>query len=199
MTAMLYSFRRCPYAMRARMALHYAGCAVQIEEVSLKNKPAQMLERSPKGTVPVLVEGDLVLEQSLDIMHWALAQNDPDNWLLIKDGERRREIQALIEENDQVFKANLDQYKYHVRHPEHSQQYYRALGEVFLSKLEARLQHRDFLITGHLTLADVALAPFIRQFSAVDPHWFASSPYPALRGWLQRFVESALFRAVMAK
>lgn len=199
MTATLYSFRRCPYAMRARMALHYAGCAVQIEEVSLKNKPAQLLEYSPKGTVPVLVDGDQVLEQSLDIMHWALAQHDPDNWLLIEDGEARRQIQALIEENDQVFKANLDRYKYHVRHPQHSQQHYRALGEVFLIKLEARLQHRDFLITRHLTLADVALAPFIRQFSAVDPQWFATSPYPALRGWLQRFVESALFRAVMVK
>ncbi len=199
MTATLFSFRRCPYAMRARMALHYAGCAVQIEEVSLKHKPARMLEYSPKGTVPVLVDGDRVLEQSLDIMHWALAQNDPDNWLLIDNGEERRTIQALIEENDQVFKAHLDRYKYHVRHPQHSQQYYRAQGEVFLSKLEARLQHRDFLITGHLTLADVALAPFIRQFGAVDPQWFATSPYPALRGWLQRFVESALFRAVMVK
>ena len=199
MTATLYSVRRCPYAMRARMALRYAACAVQIEEVSLKNKPARMLACSPKGTVPVLVVGDQVLEQSLDIMHWALAQNDPDNWLLINSGEDRRTIQALIEENDQVFKPHLDQYKYHVRHPQHSQQHYRALGEVFLGSLEARLQHRDFLVTQHLSLADVALAPFIRQFSAVDPQWFASSPYPALCAWLQRFVDSALFKAVMAK
>jgi glutathione S-transferase len=198
MSALLYSFRRCPYAMRARMALHYAGCAVQIVEVSLKNKPAQMLERSPKGTVPVLIDGEQVLEQSLDIMHWALAQNDPDNWLLINSGEDRRAIQALIEENDDVFKQHLDQYKYHVRHPQHSQQHYRQLGEVFLGKLEARLQHKDFLVSHQLSLADVALAPFIRQFSAVDPQWFASSPYPALRAWLQRFVESALFKAVMA-
>lgn len=199
MAAILYSFRRCPYAMRARMALRYAGCAVQIHEVSLKAKPPAMLERSPKGTVPVLVLDDQVLEQSLDIMHWALAQNDQDNWLLIQDGDGRREIQALVEENDQVFKQHLDRYKYFVRHPEHPQQHYRQLGEVFLQKLEARLQQRDFLIKDQVTLADIALAPFIRQFSAVDPDWFSVSPYPKLRGWLQRFLESALFKAVMVK
>lgn len=199
MDAVLYSFRRCPYAMRARMALRYAGCTVQIHEISLKAKPPQMLERSPKGTVPVLVMGDQVLEQSLDIMHWALAQNDPDNWLLISDGDGRREIQALVEHNDQVFKQQLDRYKYFVRYPAFSQEHYRQQAEVFLQTLEARLQHRDFLVTGRETLADIALAPFIRQFSAVDPEWFATSPYPKLRGWLQRFVESELFRAVMVK
>ncbi|MGV6394742.1 glutathione S-transferase [Pseudomonas caspiana] len=199
MEAVLYSFRRCPYAMRARMALRYAGCAVRIHEVSLKAKPPEMLERSPKGTVPVLVLDDQVLEQSLDIMHWALARNDPDNWLMIEDGDGRREIQALVEENDQLFKQHLDRYKYFVRHPEHPQQHYRQLGEVFLQKLETRLQRQDFLITNRVTLADIALAPFIRQFSAVDPEWFATSPYPKLRGWLQRFVESGLFKAVMVR
>lgn len=204
MTAVLYSFRRCPYAMRARMALRYAGCNVQIHEVSLKAKPPEMLERSPKGTVPVLVFEDQaledqVLEQSLDIMHWALAQNDPENWLLIKDGDGRRDIQALIEENDQVFKQHLDRYKYFVRHPEYPQEHYRQLGEVFLQKLEARLQQRDFLVTDQVSLADIAVAPFIRQFSAVDPLWFAASPYPKLRGWLDRFIQSELFKAVMVK
>ncbi len=199
MAAVLYSFRRCPYAMRARMALRYSGYVVQIHEVSLKAKPPEMLERSPKGTVPVLVLEGQVLEQSLDIMHWALAQNDPDNWLLIDDGDGRRDIQALIEENDHVFKQHLDRYKYFVRHPEYPQEHYRQLGEVFLQKLEARLQHRDFLVTDRLSLADIAVAPFIRQFSAVDPDWFATSPYPKLRGWLDRFTQSALFRAVMVK
>lgn len=204
MTAVLYSFRRCPYAMRARMALRYAGCTVQIHEVSLKAKPPEMLERSPKGTVPVLVLedqalGDQVIDQSLDIMHWALAQNDPDKWLLINNGDGRRDIQALIEENDQVFKQHLDRYKYFVRHPEYPQEHYRQLGEVFLQKLEARLKDRDFLITDRLSLADIAVAPFIRQFSAVDPDWFATSPYPKLRGWLERFIQSALFKAVMVK
>lgn len=199
MEAVLYSFRRCPYAMRARMALRYAGCAVHIHEVSLKAKPPEMLERSPKGTVPVLLVGEQVLEQSLDIMHWALAQNDPDNWLLIRDGDGRRQIQALIEENDLVFKHHLDRYKYFVRHPEHSQEHYRQLAEVFLQKLEDRLLNRDFLVADQVGLADIAIAPFIRQFSAVDPEWFATSPYPKLRGWLERFVESALFKAVMVK
>lgn len=185
--------------MRARMALRYAGCEVRIEEVSLKAKPAPMLERSPKGTVPVLVLDNQVLEQSLDIMQWALGQNDPDDWLIINDGDARRDIQALIEENDQVFKLHLDRYKYFVRHPEHAQQHYRQLGEVFLLQLENRLQQRDFLMSDQLSLADIAIAPFIRQFSAVDPEWFANSGYPRLRGWLQRFVESALFKTVMAK
>jgi glutathione S-transferase len=195
----LYSFRRCPYAMRARIALRYAGCAVHIEEVSLKAKPVAMLERSPKGTVPVLILENQVLEQSLDIMHWALAQHDPDNWLLIEDGDARRQIQALIEENDQVFKQHLDRYKYFVRHPQFPQQHYREQGEVFLQKLEDRLQQRDFLVVDHLSLADIALAPFIRQFSAVDPQWFAGSAYPRVRAWLQRFIESALFKSVMCK
>jgi glutathione S-transferase len=197
--AVLYSFRRCPYAMRARMALRYAGCEVQIHEVSLKAKPPEMLERSPKGTVPVLVLDDRVLEQSLDIMHWALAQNDPDNWLQINNGDGRRDIQALLEENDHVFKQHLDRYKYFVRHPEYPQEHYRQLAEVFLRKLEARLLHRDFLVADKVTLADIAVAPFIRQFSAVDPEWFATSPYPQLRGWLERFIQSALFKAVMVK
>jgi glutathione S-transferase len=197
--AVLYSFRRCPYAMRARMALRYAGCEVQIHEVSLKAKPPEMLERSPKGTVPVLVLDDRVLEQSLDIMHWALAQNDPDNWLQINNGDGRRDIQALLEENDHVFKQHLDRYKYFVRHPEYPQEHYRQLAEVFLRKLEARLLHRDFLVADKVTLADIAVAPFIRQFSAVDREWFATSPYPQLRGWLERFIQSALFKAVMVK
>lgn len=199
MTALLYSFRRCPYAMRARMALHYAGCAVDIHEVSLKAKPAALLQRSPKGTVPVLILQDRVLEQSLDIMHWALAQNDPDNWLLIHDGDGRRAIQALIANNDQSFKQHLDRYKYCVRHPEHPQDHYRAQGEVFLQQLETRLQQHDYLVMDRVTLADIAVAPFIRQFSAVDPHWFAHSPYPQLRRWLQRFTDSELFKAVMLK
>jgi glutathione S-transferase len=195
----LYSFRRCPYAIRARMALRYAGCEVQIHEVSLKAKPPEMLERSPKGTVPVLVLADRVLEQSLDIMHWALAQNDPDNWLQINNGDGRRDIQALLEENDHVFKQHLDRYKYFVRHPEYSQEHYRQQGEVFLQKLEARLLQRDFLVADQVTLADIAVAPFIRQFSAVDPEWFATCPYPELRGWLERIIQSALFKAVMVK
>jgi glutathione S-transferase len=198
-TPTLYSFRRCPYAMRARMAVRYAGCAVEIVEVSLKAKPVEMLERSPKGTVPVLVLGDQVLEQSLDIMRWALAQSDPDDWLMADDEVARLLIADLIARNDGSFKTSLDQYKYAVRYPEFSQEEYRQRGEVFLSELEDRLGSQRFLVSDHLTLADVALAPFVRQFCFVDPEWFWQSPYPKLREWLQRFLESALFIQAMQK
>ncbi|HEY0290575.1 MAG TPA: glutathione S-transferase [Pseudomonas sp.] len=192
-TPTLYSFRRCPYAMRARMALRYAGCDVDIIEVSLKAKPAEMLQRSPKGTVPVLLLASEVLEQSLDIMHWALAQNDPHDWSMTASPDAQREIAQLIAQNDGAFKQDLDRYKYAVRYPEFSQEEYRQRAEVFLCELEGRLQQRDYLVANHLTLADIALAPFIRQFCFVDPDWFWQSPYPKLREWLQRFLNSALF------
>lgn len=199
MAALLYSFRRCPYAMRARMAVAYSGVQVAIVEVSLKAKPAEMLEHSPKGTVPVLVLDDQVLEQSLDIMHWALAQNDPQDWAMSSDADAQQQIAELIAENDSTFKTDLDRYKYAVRYPEFTQEQYRARGEVFLAKLERLLSGRDFLITDHPTLADTALAPFVRQFCFVDPDWFWQSPYPKLQGWLQRFLQSALFIEAMAK
>ena len=191
----LYSFRRCPYAMRARMALRYSGVAVQIIEVSLKAKPAEMLALSPKGTVPVLSVDGRVIDESLAIMGWALAQNDPEGWLLEDDGA----TQALIEENDQGFKYQLDRYKYAGRYPEQPMEHYRAEGEVFLSKLEGLLAQREYLLAGHLSLADVALAPFVRQFAHVDREWFGRAPYPRLQAWLQRFLESPLFIAIMAK
>ena len=191
----LYSFRRCPYAMRARMALRYSGVAVQIIEVSLKAKPAEMLALSPKGTVPVLSVDGRVIDESLAIMRWALAQNDPEGWLLGDD----RATLALIEENDQGFKYQLDRYKYAERYPEYPMEHYRAEGEVFLMKLEGFLAEREYLLAGHLSLADVALAPFVRQFAHVDREWFARAPYPRLQDWLQRFLESPLFIAVMAK
>ncbi|XCY76563.1 glutathione S-transferase [Pseudomonas sp. CBR-F] len=193
--AVLYSFRRCPYAMRARMALRYSGVAVQIIEVSLKAKPAEMLALSPKGTVPVLSVDGRVIDESLAIMRWALAQNDPEGWLLGDD----RATQALIEENDQGFKHQLNRYKYAERYPEYPTEHYRAEGEVFLMRLEGLLAEREYLLAGHLSLADVALAPFVRQFAHVDREWFGQAPYPRLQGWLQRFLESPLFSAVMAK
>ena len=192
----LYSFRRCPYAMRARMALRYSGVPVSIIEVSLKAKPAQMLAASPKGTVPVLVCADgRVIEQSLEIMHWALSQNDPGVWLPAD----RPLIEALIEENDTRFKVLLDRYKYAVRYPEYPMEHYRAQGAVVLQRLECLLEHTPYLTGTTLTLADVALAPFIRQFAHVDRAWFAQAPYPKLQAWLERFLASGLFTAVMAK
>ncbi|XKU40620.1 glutathione S-transferase [Pseudomonas [fluorescens] ATCC 17400] len=197
--ALLYSFRRCPYAMRARMALRYCAVAVEIVEVSLKAKPAQMLALSPKGTVPVLNVGGQVIDESLAIMRWALAQNDPEDWLLKDDPAAQGLMAGLIEENDLVFKVHLNRYKYAERYPEQPLEHYRAEGEVFLRRLEALLAQRDYLLADHLSLADVALAPFVRQFADVDREWFAGAPYPRLQQWLERFLASALFTGVMAK
>jgi len=194
--ALLYSYRRCPYAMRARMALSYAGIAYQVQEISLKDKPPGLLAVSPKGTVPVLVLPDgRVLEQSLDIMHWALQQHDPDLWL----GMDREKTQALISENDGAFKQALDKYKYASRFPEQSAASYRSQAEVFLQKLELALQDGPFLSGTHLSLIDVAIFPFIRQFAAVDADWFAQARYHKLQTWLQARLESSLFLRVMAK
>jgi glutathione S-transferase len=191
----LYSFRRCPYAMRARMALRYSGVPVEIVEVSLKAKPAEMLAISPKGTVPVLDAEGRVIDESLEIMRWALAQNDPDNWLL--GGDSR--IAELIEANDQAFKLHLNRYKYAERYPEQPMEVYRAEGALFLQRLDRLLEGRDYLLSDHPCLADIALLPFVRQFAHVDREWFAQTPYVRLQAWLQGFLESELFTAIMKK
>lgn len=195
----LYSFRRCPYAMRARMALRYSDVAVNIVEVSLKAKPAEMLALSSKGTVPVLSVDSQVIDESLAIMHWALAQNDPQDWLLKDDPAGRAQIAVLIEENDQVFKVHLNHYKYAERYPEQPMEFYRAEGEVFLRQLEGLLEGRDYLLADHPSLADVALMPFIRQFAHVDREWFDQTRYVRLQAWLKRFLESDLFTSIMKK
>lgn len=195
----LYSFRRCPYAMRARMALRYSDVAVNIVEVSLKAKPAEMLALSSKGTVPVLSVDGQVIDESLAIMRWALAQNDPQDWLLKDDPAGQAQIAALIEENDQVFKVHLNRYKYAERYPEQPMAFYRSEGEVFLRRLEALLEGRDYLLAAHPSLADVALMPFVRQFAHVDREWFGQTPYVRLQAWLQRFLESDLFTSIMKK
>ncbi|WP_081979329.1 glutathione S-transferase [Methylophilus sp. Q8] len=192
----LYSYRRCPYAMRARMALWAAQIRVEVREVSLRDKPAHLLQISPKGTVPVLqlTEGT-VLEQSLDIMLWALAQCDPQGWL----NADRDTIVRLIAMNDGDFKKALDRYKYPERYPEQPQVFYRQQGEQFLQLLEAALQQHRFVLGDSASMADVAIFPFIRQFAAVDAEWFAGSAYPQLRAWLNGWLESALFAQIMQK
>jgi len=191
----LYSFRRCPYAMRARMALRYSNVPVEIIEVSLKAKPAAMLAISPKGTVPVLDADGQVIDESLEIMRWALAQNDPDDWLLAGDSR----IAELIEANDQVFKVHLNCYKYAERYPEQPMEIYRAEGALYLQRLEELLEGREYLLGDHPSLADIALLPFVRQFAHVDREWFAQTPYVRLQAWLQRFLESELFTSIMKK
>jgi glutathione S-transferase len=196
MKPILYSYRRCPYAMRARMAIWAANIQVEVREISLREKPAHLLQISPKGTVPVLQLPDgTVLEQSLDIMQWVLVQSDPQGWLNA-DPEA---VNALITINDGDFKKALDRYKYPDRYPEHTQAFYREQGEQFLQRLEAALEQHDYLLGDSASMADVAIFPFIRQFAAVDPEWFASSPYPKLRIWLEGWLESALFAEVMQK
>ncbi|WP_342669264.1 glutathione S-transferase [Endozoicomonas arenosclerae] len=198
-TPILYSFRRCPYAMRARLALTYSGSELEHREILLKNKPQAMLEASPKGTVPVLVlpEGK-VIDESLDIMLWALAVNDPQNWLP-ESSEDKSAIMALIKKNDFEFKSQLDRYKYADRHPEHPMEYYRSQGELFLEQLDSLLSNQDYLMGDKLTLADMAIAPFIRQFAHVDRDWFYSTRYENLQQWLKAFLESKLFIQIMIK
>ena len=192
----LYSYRRCPYAMRARMALKYAGIDVEHREIELRNKPQSMLQLSPKGTVPVLCVGDLVLDQSIDIMRWAIEQSDPDGWGNVDDAI----AQAWIEKNDGLFKTLLDQYKYPNRFPELDQEAVlnNAL-ELMLLPIEKSLQAYPYLLGSKMTWVDVAIFPFIRQFSMVDSERFELLPIPATKEWLAQHLQSDLFKAVMHK
>ena len=191
----LYSFRRCPYAMRARMALAASGAKVMLREVLLKDKPPELVEASPKATVPVLVLSDgRVIEESLDVMRWALEQNDPLSWL--DDASLDSD---WISECDDDFKHWLDRYKYAERHPEHSAEDYRKSAEGFIQKLEDQLSVSDWLGGTAANAVDVALFPFIRQFAGVDPSWWQKTPYPHVQQWLENWLNSALFSAIMAK
>ena len=195
----LYSFRRCPYAIRARLALRYAGISYELQEVALRDKPAEMLALSPKGTVPVLhLHDGRVLDQSLDIMRWALVQHDPDGWLSSAPTES---MQALINDNDLRFKPLLDRYKYAERHPEQSREAWRAQAvDTLLMPLEAHLQSHRHLLADQFSLADAALLPFVRQFAQVDRAWWdQAANLPALARWLEQLTGSALFQAVMAR
>lgn len=199
MPAILYSFRRCPYAIRARFALYASGLAVEIREVALRDKPASMLAVSPKGSVPVLVLPDgRVIDESWDIMLWALRHHDPDGWL----GENASHVDAatpLVIENDTTFKRFLDRYKYADRYPEHTRIHYRAEAEYFLLQLENRLRATGYLLGNALSIADAAIFPFIRQFAEVDKRWFDQAPYASLQRWLKEFLDSERFAAVMNK
>jgi len=201
----LYTFRRCPYAMRARLALLSAGIAVEMREILLRDKPADLLRASPKGTVPVLLLPDgRVLEQSLDIMRWALAQADPEGWL---DAAPWPQQLALVQGNDGEFKRMLDRYKYPQRQqpPALAAVEAEAALQGWLLPLERALHDQAnadgtaHLLGPRCSLADMALLPFVRQFAAVDPAWFEAAPLPALRAWLSRLLATPLFEAAMAK
>ena len=198
----LYSFRRCPYAMRARLALQVSGIALEHREVVLKNKPAHLLALSPKATVPVLwlpgPEGGQVLEHSLDIMLWALHPHDPHGWLPASE-EDMADALDLIAHNDGPFKQQLDRYKYPNRSGLDSGQAHRDAAAVWLLTLDARLQARPFLAGGQFGLPDAAIAPFVRQYAHTDPAWFAAQPWGALSAWLSAIEGSALFESIMHK
>jgi len=188
----LYSFRRCPYAMRARMALLVSGTACHIREVKLSRKPAELLEVSPKATVPVLVPADgTAITESLEIMRWALERSDPGRWL-------EREDRDLIEANEGAFKYHLDRYKYPDRHAS-DRVAHRAAGLELLETLEARLAVSGNLCGDEMGITDVAILPFVRQFAETDRGWFDAQPIPRLQAWLDRHLTSPLFGAIMVR
>ncbi len=192
MLPILYSFRRCPYAIRARSAVVASGIAVELREIVLRDKPAAMLAASPKGTVPVLILPDgRVIDQSLAIMHWALATADPLDWLAGQDTD-------LIATNDGAFKHHLDRYKYADRHGTDPLEH-RAAATAILAGLDTRLAATGHLAGPRVTLTDMAILPFVRQFAQTDRAWFDTLPLPALHDWLGRYLASPLFAAVMPK
>ena len=191
----LYTFRRCPYAIRARIALSYSKIKVELKEILLSNRPSELYTVSPKGTVPVLcINNTTVIDESLDIMKWALLQNDPNLWISFN----KRMQFDIIEENDNKFKYWLDRYKYFDRFPENNIDYYRAKCGEYLTKLNELLEYNQYLLTNKLLLVDVAIIPFIRQCANIDKYWFKDT-YADLANWLNNIIESNLFVSVMDK
>lgn len=193
MTPVLYSFRRCPYAIRARLAVAMAGIPVELREVLLRDKAPEFLATSVSGTVPCLKSADAVIDESLDIMHWALVQNDPAGWLDMPPfGD------ALIEQADGPFKDALDRYKYANRYEDVDAAAQRNTAASFIRLLNDQLTS-GWLFAGRPTLADMAILPFVRQFAFTDKPWFDAQDWPAVHGWLQTLLESEQFSAVMQK
>ena len=190
----LWTFRRCPYAMRARLAIQSSGQQVVLREILLKDKPAPFLAASPKGTVPVVQNGDTVIDESRDVMLWALGRNDPEGWL-----DMPPEGSALIDTCDGPFKTALDHTKYAVRFPDKDESTERAKAMVFLEGLNDRLAQSPFLMGPKRTLADMAILPFVRQFANTDRAWFDAQGLVPLAQWLDDFLASQRFRSVMSK
>ena len=195
----LYSFRRCPYAMRARMALLSAGIDVELREVVLRDKPQSMIDASPKATVPVLIQSDgTVIDESLEIMVWALVENDPNDWMTPESGTLD-DMLALIAQNDGPFKHHLDRYKYHTRY-EHADpaEHRRDAGKI-LNRLDGRLAVGRYLFGSRPALADFAIAPFVRQFANADRDAFDAMPFVHVQRWLADFLASSFFERAMTK
>jgi glutathione S-transferase len=191
--AVLYSFRRCPYAMRARMGLIYSRQTVELREVVLRDKPPSLLEYSPKATVPVLVlPSGQVIDESIDVMRWGLDLSDPDGWLAPDSAE-------LINKFDHGFKGHLDRYKYSNRYDQVNAEHERLAAFEYLLEIERILQESPCLFGDKLTLADVAIAPFVRQFANTDRAWFDSQTISGVQRWLSEFLNSTLFTSCMQK
>ena len=193
----LYSFRRCPYAMRARMAIHISSQKCEIREVLLRDKPTSMLEYSSKGTVPVLVlQSGEVIDESLDVIDWALNLNDPDNWQRSKDNENTKE---LIKINDGEFKHHLDRYKYSKRYDNEDPEFHRKKCLSFIEKVNSELQNSKYIFDDAISYIDISLLPFIRQFRIADNEWFDELPYENVKSWLSNFLNSELLESIMSK
>lgn len=200
----LYSFRRCPYAIRARYALAKLDVQVSLREVVLKDKPEALLALGGRSTVPQLIDADWQrYPESMDIIYWALGriqQSDLKESVWPTSLRQQHKIRAWIAYNDHVFKYWLDRYKYADRYTEFSKSYYRDKGSIFLQRLNTRLSQKRYLFGEEMSLADIALFPFIRQFAGVDRTWFDVSTYDNVRKWLEGFIEDKLFKeAVMVK
>jgi glutathione S-transferase len=201
----LYSLRNCPFAMRARIAIYKAQQPVLLRDVVLSNKPAEMIAASPKATVPVLVlPNNKVIDESLDVMLWALNETDPDNLLHSNTEGKLDEILNLINLFDIEFKTALEAYKCAKRYKEDNVAECRSVCEKYITMLEERLAESSdltklFLFDGKESLADIALLPFIRQFARVERPWYLQSPYPNVKQWLNAYLQSPMFTKVMAK
>ena len=195
----LYSFRRCPYAMRARLALQSSNQQVELREVVLRDKPDEMIAASPKATVPVLVLADgTVIDESYDVMRWALAQGDPEGLRDYPDA-LLAQMEDLIAECDGPFKSALDRYKYPNRYEGIIREEQREIGAKFVKKLDARLSENAFLFGKQFSFADAAILPFVRQFAHVDRDWFWAGDWPNVVKWLEGFLEGDRFKGIMAK
>ena len=193
----LYSFRRCPYAMRARMAIHISGQKCELREVLLRDRPPSMLEYSAKGTVPVLILQDgKVIDESLDVIDWALNLNDPDDWQRSKDTKKTKE---LIKINDGEFKYHLDRYKYSKRYDNEDPEFHRKKCLKFIESINNELNNSEYIFDDNISYADIVLLPFIRQFRIADIEWFDSLPYDNLKKWLSSFLDSSLLNSIMKK
>ena len=195
----LYTFRRCPYAMRARFAIRSSKIIVEIREIKLQEKPSEFLQLSPKGTVPVLITNSgVVLEESLDIIYWALNKNDPHKWLA-KGKLENQEIIKLLDDLENKFKPNLDKYKYPSRFSGVDQFFHRDKNLCFLKKLNCYLENNKSLNCEHLSLLDYTIFPFVRQFRNVDQDWFDKLNFIFLNKWINQIIDSKDFSSIMKK